>query len=107
MDWRKGLHRLQFHNEAAFYQQIHSKTFIEMHAIEVERDAFLAFYVQPAFFQHPRKNHFINGFQQSWTEVSMEMERSIYDYGRGLLNIHCRSLRAFASSREILANKQL
>jgi len=78
----KVLDGLQFHDHQVFHDQVGAKSHLELEAIIDDRERHFAVHVQPALAQFIGENHFINRFEQSRSEVGMNMECRIdYDFG--------------------------
>ena len=72
--------RLKLDNQLTINQQVQSKPLVEFDILVMNGNRFLPLNQYPSLFKCLRQNSFINGFQQSRPQVSMQLQRLIDHY---------------------------
>ena len=72
-------HGLEFHDYAAFHEQVGAEAFIENHPVVFKANDLLPFDMEFPLFQSPSQHRFINRFQQPRPKVYVNLERRIHN----------------------------
>lgn len=88
---------ISLHQHESPDHKIRAKAFLKAHTPKDDLDWPLSLHLKSLIPKHAGKHHFIDGLQQTWAKLSMQIERILYDDFSNSFLVHLHILAYLAS----------